>query len=104
MGLQNASQQFQHLMEDRLHPVRDIADPYIDDIILGKCVDSGEDLLAANDREVRRALQLLKGDQFIVGKWKLFAKEVEFCGHILGGEVRRPAPGKLRAIEKWELP
>ena len=29
---------------------------------------------------------------------------MEFCGHILSGGVRRPAPGKLRAIEKWELP
>ena len=31
-------------------------------------------------------------------------KEVEFCGHILGNGTRRPAPGKLRAIEKWEVP
>ena len=23
---------------------------------------------------------------------------------VLGGGARRPAPGKLRAIEKWELP
>ena len=85
MGLQNASQQFQRLMEDRLHHVSDIADPYIDDIIIGTWVEPGEDLLAAHDRDVRRVLQLLKGDQFIVGKWKLFVKEVEFCGHILEG-------------------
>ena len=38
-----------------------------------------------------------------MGKWKLVVKEVEFCGHILGG-VRKPAPGKLRAIKKWEVP
>ena len=30
--------------------------------------------------------------------------EVEVCGHILGGGTRRPAPGKLRAIEMWEIP
>ena len=104
MGLQNASQQFQQLMEDRLQPVRDIADPYIDDIIIGTWVGPEEDLLKAHDKDVRRVLELLKGDQFVVGKWKLFVKEVEFCGHILGGGARRPAPGKLRAIEKWELP
>ena len=104
MGLQNASQQFQQLMEDRLQPVRDIADPYIDDIIIGTWVGPEEDLLEAHDKDVRRVLELLKGDQFVVGKWKLFVKEVEFCGHILGGGARRPAPGKLRAIEKWELP
>ena len=49
-------------------------------------------------------LKLLKEDQFVVGKWKLFVKEVEFCEHILGGGARKPAPGKLRAIEKCELP
>ena len=45
----------------------------------------------------------MKRDEFIIGKWKLFVPEVEFCGHILGG-TRRPAPGKLHAIEKWEVP
>ena len=37
-------------------------------------------------------------------KCKLFVTEIEFCGHILGGGTRRPAPGKLMAIEKWEVP
>jgi len=44
MGLTNASQQFQQLLEDRLQPVRDVADPYIDDIIVGTRVGPGEDL------------------------------------------------------------
>jgi len=35
---------------------------------------------------------------------KLFVKEVEFCGHILGGGKRRPSPGKMLALEKWEAP
>jgi hypothetical protein len=29
---------------------------------------------------------------------------VKCCGHILGEKTRRPEPGKLMAIEKWELP
>ena len=33
-----------------------------------------------------------------------FVEEVEFCGHILGHGRRRPAPGKLLAIAKWEEP
>ena len=43
MGLTNASQQFQQLMEDRLQPERDVADPYIDDIIF--CTWLGPDYL-----------------------------------------------------------
>jgi len=31
-------------------------------------------------------------------------REVEFCGHVLREGRRSPAPGKLRAIQKWEAP
>ena len=37
-------------------------------------------------------------------KAKLFVREVEFCGHILYAGRRRPAPGKLVALQNWELP
>ena len=82
MGLQNASQQFQQMMDDMLHPVMDVASPYIDDILIGTWVDPGEDLLKAHNRDVRKVLELLKRDEFIVGKWKLFVREVEFFAHI----------------------
>ena len=65
---------------------------YIDDILVGSWVDPGEDLLKAHDREVRKDLELLKGYECVVGKWKLFVKEVEFCGHILGGGFASPPP------------
>ena len=41
---------------------------------------------------------------FDPSKAKLFVKEVEFCGQISGHGTRRPAPGKLLAIEKWDVP
>ena len=49
---------------------------------------------------------MLKEQKLVVdiNKCKLFVPEVEFCGHILGYGKRRPAPGKLFAIEKWESP
>ena len=34
MGLKNASQQFQQMMKDWLGPARDVADPFIDNIIV----------------------------------------------------------------------
>lgn len=106
MGLTNASQQFQQMMEDRLFPVRDVADPYIDDILVGTKVGPGEDLLEAHDRDLRRVLDVLKKEELVADlkKVELFTPEVTFCGHILGGGTRRPAPGKLKAIEKWETP
>ena len=106
MGLKNASIQFQRMMDDVLTAVRDVADCYIDDIIVGSRVEEGEDLLAQHDKDLRRVLELLKENKLIVDitKCRLFVTEVGFCGHIIGGGVRRPAPGKLLAIEKWEVP
>ena len=40
-------------------PVGDIADCYIDDIIIGTQVKPGETLFEAHDRDVRRVLNLL---------------------------------------------
>ena len=31
-------------------------------------------------------------------------KQVEFCGHMLVDGKRFPAPGKLLALQKWQLP
>ena len=104
MGLQNASQQFQQMMDDRLQSVRDVASPYIDDILVGTWVDPGEDLLAAHDRDIRKVLELLKRDEFIVGKWKLFVKEVEFCGHILGGGSASPPPANSGPLKNGRFP
>ena len=106
MGLMNASVQFQQMMDDRLERVQDIANAYIDDVLVGTWVEDGEDLMAAHDRDLRRVLDVLKAEQLIVdiSKCKLFVPEVEFCGHIFGKGARRPAPGKLMALKSGRLP
>ena len=105
MSMTNAPQQFQRMIDDRLEPVRDIATPYIDDILV-RTTTRGEVLLVVHEMDLRRVLDVLKQDFFVVDpeKAKLFVEEVEFCGQILGKGNRRPAPGKLMAIEKWEVP
>jgi hypothetical protein len=106
MGLNNASIQFQRMMDDILREVSDVACCYIDDIIIGTWVEEGEDLLLKHNEDVRKVLEVLKENKLVVDikKCHFFVPEVEFCGHILGGGRRRPAPGKLMAIEKWEVP
>ena len=107
MGLKNASVQFQRMMDDVLDPVKDVADCYIDDIVVGTRVEEGGgDLMAQHEVDLRRVMEVLKKHSLVVdmNKCRLFVPEVEFCGHILGGGMRRPAPGKLLAIEKWEPP
>ena len=106
MGLKNASVQFQRMMDEVLRSVADIAQCYIDDIIIGTWVEEGEDLLEKHNKYIRKVLDVLGENKLVADltKCKFFVPEVEFCGHILGGGVRRPAPGKLLAIHKWEVP
>jgi hypothetical protein len=106
MGLKNAGIQFQQMMDDRMESVRDVANPYIDDILVGTRAIEGEDIMVTHDRDLRRVLEVLKAESLVADpkKCKFFVKEVEFCGHVLGGGTRRPAPGKLSAIERWEPP
>ena len=55
---------------------------------------------------MRRVLDTFAQKQLVVStkKVQMFLRQVEFCGHILEGGGRRPAPGKLLAIQKWERP
>ena len=63
MDLTNAGLQHQQMLDDRLRPVSDIADPCIDDILLGTWVGEGEDLVAQHNVDVRRVLDLLKKEE-----------------------------------------
>ena len=106
MGLTNAPQQFQAMIEDCLQEVREIASPYIDDIIVSSSVEEGGDLFEKHFQDLRRVMQCLQKKFLIADKSKcnMFVKSVEYCGHILEAGRRRPAPGRLMAIEKWERP
>ena len=63
-------------------------------------------MVAEHDRDLRRVLELAKREIFTIDpkKAELFVKTVKFCGHQLSGGTRRPDPGKLMAIEKWQRP
>ena len=70
------------MMDDRLQPVRDCADPYIDDIIVGTPAREEEDLIEAHDRDVRRVMDLLaketlvadtKNQSFSLERWNSVA-------------------------------
>ena len=107
MGLKNGVAIFQRVIEYCLQRVADTADPYVDDIIIGTEWKGTEAAtLEAHDQDVRRVFDALEEHKLVVDgkKCDLFVKEVEFCGHILGGGKRRPSPGKLLALEQWEEP
>ena len=76
----NGNTVFEHMMEDLLGPVRDCADPFVDDIIIGSRTEGiwEDEFIKAHNKDLRRVLHVLDRHQ-MVGKptkaW-LFVKEV----------------------------
>ena len=82
------------------------ADAYIDDVIVGSNGDILDDAIAQHKNDLVQVLETLEAADIVVStkKMQLFLKEVEFCSHILSEWKRRPAPWKLLALQKLELP
>ena len=61
MGVTNGNAAFQRMLENLLEPVRDCADPSLDDVIIASRDPSMryEELLEAHETDVTRALDLL---------------------------------------------
>ena len=106
MGLKNGVAIFQRVIEYCLRNVADVADPYVDDIIIGTEGTLTPELIEQHDKDIRRVLEALGKEKMVADdrKCKWFVRKVEFCGHILGEGKRTPAPGKLTALELWEEP
>ena len=103
MGIKNGPRIFQRVMDHVLQGL-DCADVYSDDIIIGSSGDTEEGVLANHDRDVRAVLDRLRKEELVasVSKTDFFVRWVEFCGHVLENGTRRPAPGKMLALERWE--
>ena len=108
MGAKNGNAAFQRMMEDLLGPVRDCADPFVDDIIIGSGTENmtEDELIDAHEKDLRRVLSKLDKHNMVCKPTKasLFVKEVEFAGHVVGHGQRRPMPGKLAFLHHWEKP
>ena len=90
-------------------PVGDAARPYFDDIIIGTKRSPGmsdAELIEKHVQDVCRVFDRLELDKWVADKTKarLLMRRVEFCGHLLGGGKRVPAPGKLSAVQRWTPP
>ena len=101
-GAKNGNAAFQRMMEDLLGPVRDCADSFVDDIIIGSGTENmtEDELIEAHEKDLRRVLSELDKHNMVCKPTKasLFVKEVEFAGHVVGHGQRRPMPGKLASL------
>ena len=108
MGAKNLNAAFQRMMEDLLQLVRDCADPFVEDIIIGSGDKdiTDDELIEAHEKDFGRVLEVLDKHSMVCKPTKssLFVREVGFAGHVVGHGQRRPMPGKLAALRHWEAP
>ena len=103
MGVTNGNAGFQRMLENLLEPVRDCADPFVDDVIIasGDPSISYQELLEAHERDVTRVLDLLVWHKLTgsSGKATIAVSEVVYAGHVVGNGQQKPIPGKVAAFE-----
>ena len=93
-------------MMEWMLPDLSFANCYVDDIIIASTGETEEELLANHAKHVEAVLLALEEHQLVakLDKASFFVRSVEFCGQVLENGTRRPKPGKLAAIQHWELP
>ena len=108
MGVTNGNAAFQGMLENLLMPVRDCADPSVDDvsIALGDPRMGYDELLEAHERDVTRVLDLLVLKKLTGKRDKdtIAVCQLVFDGHVVGNGQQKPIPGNIAAIEHWEKP
>ena len=105
MGIRNAGAFSQRMMDEILVDLEGIH-CYIDDILVGSRGDSDKEAFTTHYKDVRRVLEQLCKFKIVaeLSNVDFYTRSVQFCGHILEGGTRKPAPGKLMAVERLEKP
>ena len=108
MGVTNRNAAFQRMLENLLEPVRDCADPFVNDLIIasGDPSMSYDELLGAHERDAARVLDLLVPHNRTASSDKatIAAREVVVAGDVVGNGQRKPIHGGVAANEHWEKP
>ena len=108
MGVTNGNAAFQRMLENLLEPVRDCADPFVDDVIIasGDPSMSYEELLEAHERDVTRVLDLLVRHKLTGSSDKatIAVSEVVFAGHVVGTGSESPYPARWRRLSTGKSP
>ena len=108
MGVTNGNAAFQRMLENLLEPVRDCADPFVDDVIIasGDPSMSYEELLEAHEKDVTRVLDLLVRHKLTGSSDKatIAVSEVVFAGHVVGNGQRKHLPARWLRLSTGKSP
>ena len=114
MGLKVGPEAFQRMVSDCLKSLQPHTQTYIDDLLTGtrpKLCGKGKILdsmayLEDHFQSVVEAFEKLEECQleFCFEKCHLFIERIKYCGHLLHGRMRSPAPSKVDAVHNWPKP
>ena len=78
----------------------------MDDVIVASDGATMEEAVANHKKDVEAVLAKFRELNLVceLSKAQMFVSRVEFCGHVIGGGVRSPSPGKLSSLAKWPRP
>ena len=101
MGLTNAPATFQTLMNTVLQPFLDqFVIVYLDDILIFS------NSIEEHKEHLDQVLTKLQENELFAkpSKCTIGVKEVEFCGHIVGGGIIKTSRSKTKLVEDWPVP
>ena len=106
IGVTNGNAAFQRMLENPLEPVRDCAEPFVDNAIIASGVPSRgrDELLEAHERDVTKVLDLLARNKLTGSSDKatIDVSKLVFTSHVDANAQREPMPGRVAAMEHWD--
>ncbi len=105
-GLSNAPATFNRAVTQMLHPVRDFAPSYFDDVYIHSRAEGGKTDLDVHRAHLRRVLELMREHKLYANLKKCIfaAGEIPVLGCFVGRDGVRPDPEKIKAISDWPTP
>ena len=99
LGLKNAAQTFQRLMDNVTHQLSGVF-AYIDDVLVAS------PSAAQHERDLRQIFEALRKFGLVLNTDKCVfgVREIDFLGHHVSEKGIRPLPDKVEAVRRFERP
>nr|KAE8938908.1 hypothetical protein PF009_g11256 [Phytophthora fragariae] len=105
-GLKNAPATFNRCVTHLLRSVHDVAPSYFDDVFIHSRTVDGKSEVEMHKEHLRKLFALMRKHKLYANlKMCIFgASEIPVLGCLVGKNVVRPDPGKVRVINEWPTP
>ncbi|KAF1316450.1 reverse transcriptase, partial [Globisporangium splendens] len=105
-GLKNAPATFNRMVTNVLHPLREFAPSYFDDIFVHSKASEGKKDVGVHLEHLRQVFQVMRENKLYANlkKCMFFAPEIPVLGCFVGKNGVRVDPEKVKSIDDWPIP